>query len=129
VVGERRDLVPSEILEGQVLARLRGDGRALVRLVEDHRAQVEGQVVRALAVDRGCLGGHGLGGGRRRWRVGGPVRGSGSRPFGPLDGKLLEQRVFLELLPDDLLELERGELQELDGLLEQRRHDDALCLP
>ena len=118
-----------EILERQLLALLRGDRRRSSAWSKITERQVEGQVVGALAVDGGRLGGHRLGGRRRRGRLGGPVRGRGGRPLGAVDGKLLEERVFLELLPDDLLELERGELQELDGLLEQRRHDDPLCLP
>ena len=76
-----------------------------------------------VSADTGSAGA-GVGGGSAD-----PSAEVGAGPSAPVDGKLLEQRVFLELLPDDLLELERGELQELDGLLEQRRHDDPLCLP
>ena len=60
---ERGDLVPAEVLERQVLALLRGDGRALVAVVvEDRGGQVEGQLVRrALAGRRRRLVGHRLG--------------------------------------------------------------------
>ena len=43
-------------------------------------------------------------------------------------GQLLQERVLLELLAHDLLELERGELQQLDRLLEERGHHDPLGL-
>jgi len=42
---------------------------------------------------------------------------------------LLEHRILEQLLLDDFLKLEGRELQELDRLLQQRRHDDALALP
>jgi len=34
-----------------------------------------------------------------------------------------------ELFLRDLLQLQGGELEELDGLLQQRRHDESLALP
>jgi hypothetical protein len=52
------------------------------------------------------------------------------RPRGRLrlGSHLLEERVLEQLLLHDLLQLEGGELQELDRLLEQRCHDDPLAL-
>ena len=41
---------------------------------------------------------------------------------------LLEEGVLLQLLLQELLELHRGELQEVDRLLEHRRHDEPLGL-
>ena len=41
---------------------------------------------------------------------------------------LLEERVLLELLLEELLQLHRGELQEVDRLLQHRRHDEPLRL-
>ena len=46
-----------------------------------------------------------------------------------LPPELLQERVFQQLFLDDLLQLERGQLQELDRLLEERGHDDPLALP
>ncbi len=126
VVGEGQRVVPGEVLEGQVLAVLHGDGSALVGLIEDGRAQVERQLVDALAVHRGRLLGHGLARRRRRRDVGGRRRALG---VGDLYRDFLEKGVLLEFLPDDLLQLQRGQLQELDGLLEEGRHHDALGLP
>ena len=128
VLGERGGRAP-EVLEGQVLALLRGHGRPLVLLVEHGRGQIEGQIVRALPVHRGGLLGLRLGG-----RGGGgelrPVRGGGRGRLAVhlllLFGQLLEERVLLQLLAHDLLELQRGQLQELDGLLEERGHHDPL---
>src|SRR5438309_1645291 len=130
VLGERGGRAP-EVLEGQVLALLRGDGRPLVLLVEDGRGQIEGQIVRALLVDGGGLlglrlGGSGSGGDLRSVRGGG--RGRLAVHLLLLFGQLLEQRVLLQLLAHHLLELERGQLQELDGLLEERGHGEPLPL-
>jgi len=63
---------------------------------------------------------------RRRRRVGGHGRVGGLRR---VRRDLFEQRILEQLLLDDVLELERGELQQLDRLLQERRHDDALALP
>jgi hypothetical protein len=59
-----------------------------------------------------------------------PVRGGGRARLAVhlllLFGQLLEERVLLQLLAHHLLELQRGQLQELDGLLEERGHHDPL---
>ena len=39
---------------------------------------------------------------------------------------LFEERVFDHLLGEDFLELEPGHLQQLDRLLQRRRHDQSL---
>ena len=99
-------------------------------VVEDHGGEVEGQVVGALAVDGGVVLG-GLGG-SRAVGVGGGLGGSSRSRGGPrlLDGQLLEERILLAApCCTTCSQLERGELQELDGLLEQRGHDDPLALP
>ena len=43
-----------------------------------------------------------------------------------LFGRFFEQRVFEELLVEDFLELEFRQLQQLDRLLQRRRHDQFL---
>ena len=110
-----------DVLEGQVVVLLLGDERALLVVVEEHRRQVERQVV-GLPLVAGDLG-HRLRG--RGGRLGLP---RSRRPLA-VDRDFLEQRVLQELLLHDLLQLEGGELQELDGLLEERRHDDPLGHP
>ena len=58
-----------------------------------------------------------------------PASGAGAcLRLADLRGHLLQERILLELLPDHLLQLERRQLQELDGLLEERCHDDPLRL-
>ena len=100
-------------------AEVRSKGRSSARSLstEDvsfgHGLRGRRGALRGSAAASGGAGGRGV-------RV--PV--SASRP-----GDLLEERILLELLAHDLLELEGGELQELDRLLEQRRHDDPLGLP
>ena len=42
---------------------------------------------------------------------------------------LFQERVVLQLFPHHLLELERRQLQQLDRLLQERRHHDPLGLP
>ena len=116
-----------DVLEGQLLALLLGDQRPLLVVVEHHRGEVEGQIVGLPLVgrrrlDRGRL--H-----RRGGRRVGRRRRGGLGAAGGLGGHLLQERILEQLLLHDLLQLERGELQELDGLLEQRRHDDPLALP
>ncbi len=122
---------PAQVLEGQVLSLFHGHRRALVGLVEDGRGQVEGQLVGALAVHRARLLGHGLGGGGSGRQLGGPRLGRrlgvGVHVLGLL-GHFLEERILLELLAHDLLELEGGELQQLDRLLQERRHHHPLSL-
>jgi hypothetical protein len=44
-------------------------------------------------------------------------------------GAFLERRVFLKLLRDHLLELDARELQQLDCLLQLRRHHQLLREP
>src|SRR6266446_3050172 len=63
--------------------------------------------------------------GRRRRHVG---RRLAVRLLGRLGLHFLEQRIFEELFLHDFLELEGAELQQLDGLLQQRSHDDPLAL-
>ncbi len=134
VLGER-GVAPPQVLEGQLVALFHRHRRALVAVVvEDRGGEVEREVVGALPIDRRRLlrgllghlggGGRGLGGGRRLRAGGG--RG-GLRGLGVLDRDLLEERVLLQLLAHDLLELERRELEELDRLLQQRGHDDPLA--
>ncbi len=41
-------------------------------------------------------------------------------------GRFLEQRVLQQLLVEDFLELELRQLQQLDRLLQRRRHDELL---
>ena len=41
-------------------------------------------------------------------------------------GRFLEERVFEQLLVEDFLELELRQLQQLDRLLQRRRHDQFL---
>ena len=41
-------------------------------------------------------------------------------------GRFLEQRVLEQLLVEDFLELELRQLQQLDRLLQRRRHDQLL---
>jgi len=96
-------------------------------VVEHHRRQIERQVVglalrgrRRRRVARQRLGG------RCRRHVGRRVLAL--RLLGRLRLHFLEQRIFEELLLDDLLQLERGQLQQLDSLLQQRGHDDPLAL-
>src|SRR5207245_7502988 len=43
-----------------------------------------------------------------------------------LRGRLFEQGVLHQLLLEELLELQRRELEETDGELEHRRHDEPL---
>ena len=50
------------------------------------------------------------------------------RLLGRLGLHFLEERILEELLLHDFLQLEGGQLQQLDGLLQQRRHDDSLAL-
>jgi len=127
VVGQRRHRA-DHVLERQVLAVLLGDERALLVVVEDDGREIERQVV-GLAL-----------GGRRRRRVAAErLRRRRRRHVGRgvlavgllrrLGLHLLEQRIFQELLLDDFLELEGAQLEQLDGLLQQRRHDDSLALP
>ena len=115
-----------DVLEGQVLAVLLGDERPLLVVVEHHRVEVEGQVVGLPLVGGRRLDGRRLHrrGGRR---VGGRRCGGLGGGFG-LGGHLFQERILEQLLLHDLLQLERGELQELDGLLQQRGHDDPLAL-
>ena len=126
VVGERVDGA-HDVLERQLLAILLGDQGALLVVVEHDRGQVERQVV-GLALGRG-------GGGVDRRRLGRGRRGRRLRGGGRfrrvvgLGGDFLQQRILQQLLLHDFLQLERGELQQLDGLLQQRRHDDPLALP
>ena len=63
---------------------------------------------------------------RRRLRL---RRGGGLRRVLGLRGHFLQQRVLQQLLLHHFLQLQRGELEQLDGLLQQRRHDDPLALP
>ena len=61
----------------------------------------------------------------------GVVAGDIVRRFRCLALRLLagQQRVLLQLLLDEDLEFEIGELQQLDGLLQLRRDDQTLALP
>ena len=127
MVGQR-DLVPDDVLERQVLAILLGDERALLVVVvgRHHRGEIERQLVRLALGSRRRLRRQLLHR-RRRRGVGGDRRvGGGLRRVGR---DLFEQWILEQLFLDDFLELERGELQQLDGLLQERSHDDPLALP
>src|SRR5947208_1279526 len=127
VVGERRDRA-HHVLERDVLPLLLRDEGALLRLVEHHGDRVERQLVRLSFGGRRRIDGDRLH--RRRRRRLGARRGLARLwRLGAVHRHLFQQRVLEEFLLHDLLELERGELQELDGLLEQRGHDDPLALP
>jgi len=90
------------------------------------RGEVERQLVRLALGGRGRVRAELLDRRRRR-----RVRADGrvGRGLRRVRGDFLQQRVLEQLLVDDLLELERGELQQLDRLLQQRGHDDPLALP
>jgi hypothetical protein len=126
MVGQR-ELRPHDVLERQVFAIFLRDQRALLMVVVGGHdgVEVERELVGLALGGRRRLGGELLDG-RRRRRVGRDRRVGG---LGRVRCDFLEQGVLEELLLDDLLELERRELQELDGLLQQRRHDDPLALP
>jgi len=127
VVGER-GLRPHHVLEGQLVAVLLGHQRALFVVVEHDRGEIERQVVGApLAVHRGRLQRLRFRGGGRRRRRGLAGRGCLGR-LRRLGRHLFQQRVLEQLLLDHFLELERGQLQQLDRLLQQRGHDDPLAL-
>jgi hypothetical protein len=128
VVGQG-DLVPDDVLERQIFAILLRDERALLVIVvgRHHRGEIERELVRLALGGRRGVRRHLLD--RRRRRGVGGDRRVGGRRLGSIGRDLLEQRILEQLLLDDFLELERGELQELDGLLQERCHDDPLALP
>src|SRR5882724_7481936 len=122
----------TQVLEGQLLPLLHGHGRPLVGLVEDGGGEVEGQLIRALAIDRGGLLRHGFGGRGFGGQLRHPGLGGGRRVGIDVLRLLLhlfQKRVVLQLFPHHLLELERRQLQQLDRLLQERRHHDPLGLP
>jgi hypothetical protein len=49
-------------------------------------------------------------------------------PFDPIAVRPFEKRVLLDLPLDEVLEFHVGELQQLDRLLQLRRHHQRLCL-
>ncbi len=127
MIGERRDR-PDEVLEQDVLALLLCDEGALLRFVEQHGDRVERQVVGLPFGGRGRIGGDRLHG-RRRRRLGARRDLASIRGLAAVRRHLFQQRVLEELFLHDVLKLERGELEELDRLLEQRGHDEPLALP
>src|SRR5262245_8588891 len=132
MLGERGVAAP-QVLEGQLVALLHRDRGPLVAVVvENGGREIERQVVGLLPVHRGRLLGDRLGHlprGRSLHRggsVGSGWGGRGLRSVGGLDRDLLEERILLQLLAHDLLQLQRGQLHQLDRLLQQRGHDDPL---
>ena len=87
------------------------------------------RIQRGAAIGRQCLGprrigGIDHGGGARLDLV--QCRPLAHRRFGGIVA--LQQRIALHLLLDEGVHLDIGELQELDGLTQLRRHDQGLAL-
>ena len=121
-----------DVLEGDLLALL-----VLARVVRGVEVLLEVGVEVDLVEGVALLLGRGIAGGSRPRRRPPRLRRLGFRlrdaPRPPLRRRLLlllfEERVLDHLLGQDLFELELGHLQQLDGLLQRRRHDEPLREP